>query len=969
MKLARWTVISAVLMLSASSAFAGSIVPPLQAEMDRSAPGTVFSVIVNMKEQTDVPTLSQQLEARHATLAERHAAVITALQASSRSQEFLRNDIEPELASGAVLGYTSYWISNLMVVNGTKEAIERIAARSDVDVVEPNFRPELIKPVSMGLGGEGKAGTRGIGVTPGLRAIHAPEVWYRLGYNGAGRLIGGLDTGVDGTHPALGSRWRGAGGQVPWQQCWLDLLGTNTTFPNDGYGHGTHTMGTMTGLGAGTQDTVGVAWGAKWIACNAINQGVGSEFDNDVITAFQWFADPDGNPNTTEDVPDVVQNSWRINEGFGGGYTDCDTRWWNVIDNCEAAGVAVNFSAGNEGPGAHTIGSPPDRATTIYNAFAIGAVDATDYSWPYPIADFSSRGPSGCTGVPEENKIKPEVVAPGVNVYSSIPGGGYDQNWSGTSMAGPHVSGIVPLLRQANPNLSVEDIKHILISTARDEGPAGEENTYGWGFVDAYAAVIQATVGFGQIQGHVTNGSWQNLAISGATVTLLENGTHFTTDGNGFFSGSAPAGTYHVEARHPAFRPDTLVVVLTNSQMTTQDFSLIDDRGPSFSNVYNPGTTTDPDHPFIVSATISDPSTVSSATLHYRVNGNGWIDVAMRHQLGEFWNAPIPPHSLGTRIDYYLSALDGVTNSGVSPDGAPATFYTYYVTTPVYSYNCENDDTNWTLYTSGDNAGTTGRWVRVDPNGTSYNGHTVQTEDDHTPNPAHICFVTGDGAAGSPPDAYDVDNGCTTLTSATVNLAGASHAFVTYWWWWAQEINADDQFQIDASSNGGTSWTPLERIPGNHESWNRSTIDLSSYIALTNNVKVRFKACDLGQAGIVEAAIDDFSIETYSPSAADVAGGTVPPTRNELAQNEPNPFNPVTTIKFTLSNPAQARIQIFEASGRLVRTLSNEPMVAGAHAVEWNGLDDSGKPVGSGVYFYRLKAGAFEQSRRMTILK
>ncbi len=968
MNIARRAAFMAALALIGTNAIAGTIESRLQAEMDQSAPGTVFSVIVNLKDQADIPTLNQQLESRHATLRDRHAAVITALQAASQSQQSLKDDLQPEIQSGQVLGYTGYWISNLMVVAGTKEAIERIAARSDVDVVEKNFTPELIKPVS-----ESPVhipdGVRGIGVTPGLRAIHAPEVWHQLHYNGAGRLIGGLDTGVDGNHPALASRWRGAGGQVPWQYCWLDLLGTNTQFPVDTYGHGTHTMGTMTGCSGSTQDTVGVAWGAKWIACNAINQGVGSAFDNDVITAFQWFADPDGNPNTTDDVPDVVQNSWGINESFGGSppYQDCDSRWWNAIDNCEASGVVVTWSAGNEGPGAHTLRSPADRATTIYNAFSVGAVDATNYQWPYPIAGFSSRGPSGCTNVPQENLIKPEVAAPGVDVYSSVPGGSY-QLMSGTSMAGPHVAGTVALLRQANPNLSVDDIKQILMDTARDEGDAGEDNTYGWGFIDAYAAVVEATVGFGQIAGHVTNGSWQNLPVQGATVTLLETNTQFQTDVNGYYSGSAPSGTYHAVATDSFFQPDTAVVVLTSNQLTTQDFSLVDNVGPSFANVYNPGTVTNTVNPVAISATITDPSTVTGATLHYRVNGNNWIDVPMRHPLGDFWTGSIPAHALGTQIDYYLSATDGLNNVGNSPAGAPGTFYTYYLTTSVYSYDCENPDANWSLYSNGDNAAVTGRWVRDDPNGTYYQGHLVQTEDDHTPNPGHICFITGNGPPGDPPDGHDVDNGCTTLTSPTFNLSGASHAFAKYYRWWAQEINADDQFQIDASSDGGSTWTAIERIPGNHEEWDLSLIDLSQYISLTNNVVIRFKACDLGQPGDVEAAVDDFSIETYSPSAAGVNGSTGI-VRNELAQNQPNPFNPVTTIKFTLSNPGRTKVEIFDASGRLIRSLADEQMTAGVHQLVWDGLDDAGKQVGSGVYFYRLKAGAFEQSRRMTILK
>ncbi|MBD3303270.1 MAG: S8 family serine peptidase, partial [Candidatus Eisenbacteria bacterium] len=389
MRLVRWGTVLGFLGLAAA-AQAGTIHPALETEMNRSAPGTAFSVIVHLEDQAPVPELSRELADRRATRAETHETIVEALQATAAaSQNALKEDLEGGLRRGEVFGYTSYWISNLFVVHATKEEIGRIAARADVDLVEANFTASLIDPIDLrvpeierdpdGL----RDGPRGIGITPGLYAINAPQAWFELGYTGAGRLVANLDTGVDGDHPALETRWRGYNGQHPWQECWLDVLGGNTQFPVDNYGHGTHVMGTECGAGHASGDTVGVAWEAQWIACNAINQGVGGEFDNDIITAYQWFADPDGDPGTVDDVPDVVQNSWRINENFGQGYTDCDDRWWAVIDNCEAAGCVTTWSAGNEGPGSQTIGSPPDRATTLTNTFSVGAVDATNYDWPY----------------------------------------------------------------------------------------------------------------------------------------------------------------------------------------------------------------------------------------------------------------------------------------------------------------------------------------------------------------------------------------------------------------------------------------------------------------------------------------------------------------------------------------------------------------------------------------------------------
>lgn len=466
------------------SAFAGEIEPNFAAYLETLSDDDYASAIIYLQDRPNIKALDNALHVERASMAVRHERVLTALkEAAGRSQPSLLNYLGGGKAQGTVEGYTPYWIMNLVVVSATKTELQRIAQRPDVEAIEGNFKATLIEPV----GGPSGPPVAGIGVTKSLRAINADLVWYNLGITGYGRLIGGLDTGVDGDHAALTDRWRG--NWNPWAECWRDALGGGTTYPVDNHGHGTHTMGTMCGAGHGTGDTVGVAWEAQWIADNTINQGVGPEFDNDVLGAFQWFVDPDGDPGTTDDVPDVVQNSWGIDSRFGGTYQDCDYRWQEAIEACEAAGVVVIFSAGNEGPSPQTHRSPANICNTPTVNFSVGAVDAENYNWPYPIAYFSSRGPSDCDGV----TIKPEVSAPGYSVYSSYNNGGYTR-MSGTSMAGPHVAGVVALMRQANPNVDVHTIKTILMNTARDLGSAGEDNDYGWGCIDAYEAVLAVMV-------------------------------------------------------------------------------------------------------------------------------------------------------------------------------------------------------------------------------------------------------------------------------------------------------------------------------------------------------------------------------------------------------------------------------------------------------------------------------------------
>jgi subtilisin family serine protease len=953
--------------LFAATAGAATLHPAVEAQLSTGSGDEPISVIAYL-EEAPIATLDAQLQAERATRLQRHTTIVNALQAQQQTQAPFKAWLDQAMLDGKVLGYTSYWITNAIVIQATKETIREIERRADVEQIELNWQAELIEPVSQPNQDHGELGAPGQQrlniVPPGIRAINADRVWYELGFDGTGALIAGLDTGVDGNHPALASRWRGL--TRPASEAWLDVLGSSQ-FPSDSHGHGTHTMGTMTGRSSTTFDTVGVAWGAEWIACNAINQGVGGEFDNDVINAFQWFMNPDGNLGTVSDVPDVVQNSWGINEGFPGGYTDCDIRWWNVMDNCEAAGVVIVFSAGNEGPGAQSHRSPADRATTAHNAFSVGAVDATNFDFPYPIAGFSSRGPTGCN-VPAALKIKPEVAAPGVDVYSSVPGGGYSSAWSGTSMAGPHVSGTVALMRQANPDLSVTDIKQILMDTAIDHGTAGEDNTYGWGVIDAFAAVQASMSGFGSLEGFVGNGSFGDAPISGATVTALEAGREFGTDISGSYSGSIPAGVYTLEATHPSFAPQQFQVEVVDGELTVQDFSLTDIAGPSITNVTNRIATTNTAGPYSIQATITDFSTVVEASLYYRINDGTWSSLAM-FGFGTTYGASLPGLPAGSKIDYYVSAEDGVGLISTNPEGAPAEFYTLYITEVSYRYDAEAADANWALSATGDNA-TSGRWVRENPVGTNDSGNPIQTEDDHTPAPGVTCFVTGNTPVGGAAGDNDVDNGCTSLVSPVFDLSDASLAFVSYARWFQMGGAAsDDVFEVYASSNNGSTWVSLESVTQFAPAWREVTLRVDEVVQLTSQVRFKWVACDINTQGLTEAAVDDFQVEVFRPNTSDAPESASSVLRTVLETNAPNPMATTTSLRFRLSNASDAHLAIYDAAGRLVRNLLDQQLEAGPHEVAWDGTDNAGRAVEAGVYFYRLEAGAFQQSRRLLVVR
>jgi subtilisin family serine protease len=430
----------------------------------------IISVLVYLKDRVDLDSITDRMDSQRASLQERHETVVTTLQnTASATQTNLVKYLDELKSQELVKDFQCFWVGNIIRVDAYQSIIDNIALRDDVLKVYPNYGIELIVPVEENI--ESEQNYRN-SPEPGIEAIRADEVWD-LGITGEGVLVATLDTGVDGDHPALADRWAGvADPRYEGHPEWFAYTS-----------HGTHTQGTVCGGEPG--DQIGVAPGALWIAAGWNWDGDVEHFSSDCIEAFEWMIDPDGDPETNWDVPAACSNSWGLSDAFG--VPDCDETFWSYLDACEAAGIVIIFSAGNEG--AQGLRRPADRATDDYRCFAVAAVDGNDPGWP--IADFSSRGPTYCTPNGTE-AIKPDIAAPGVDVRSSVPGGGYS-SFSGTSMASPHINGVVAFMREVNPNISVESIKDIIFQTAYDLGDSGEDNDYGWGMVDAYEAVMHTS--------------------------------------------------------------------------------------------------------------------------------------------------------------------------------------------------------------------------------------------------------------------------------------------------------------------------------------------------------------------------------------------------------------------------------------------------------------------------------------------
>jgi serine protease AprX len=389
--------------------------------------------------------------------------------------------------------HQSFYIVNAILVKGTREIAEALAARTDVARVEgnpliynnfPHPDPAEQAPATSG----GRPAT----IEPGIQYTHAPDVWG-LGFTGQGIVVAGADTGVRWTHNALKPHYRGWDGQnADHDYNWHDSIhdsvgnpcGNDSPFPCDDFFHGTHTIGTAIGDdGAGNQ--IGMAPGAKWIACRNMDQNAGTPAR--YIECMQWFLAPTqiggGNPDPTK-APDITNNSWECPPSEG-----CSANTLQAaVEAQAAAGIMMVSAAQNAGPGCSTVQNPPG----IYEAtFSAGALNTGTDS----IASFSSRGPVTADG---SNRIKPDITAPGTNTRSATNSGDSDYTTaSGTSMATPHIAGAMALLWSAIPSLqnqidasrtAINDAAHFISDTScGDAGPPN--NVYGWGRVDILAAV------------------------------------------------------------------------------------------------------------------------------------------------------------------------------------------------------------------------------------------------------------------------------------------------------------------------------------------------------------------------------------------------------------------------------------------------------------------------------------------------
>lgn len=980
---------------SAETLLAGELSADLAASLSNRTPDEKITVWIKLPPIDNRSELKRMANQSAMSAGERHATMIERLKAdhAAAQRDLLRELRDMEL-QGRAGNIRTFWISNTVVATISAGELERLAARFDIETVylPPDIRA-ITPPDSRNADAAAQEANAASTV---MRYIRADSAWA-AGYTGAGRLICTFDTGIDGDHPAYASRWKGLDGD--WRAAWFDPVDQDT-FPDLVTGstrpsHGTQVLGAAVGCNPASGDTTGVAPEAKWISAAVID--LPSQISHAILEAFEWAADPDGNPNTVSDRPDVINHSW----GFVriGHNISCEEIFFDAIDNTEALGIVNIFAAGNSGPATQTIANPANRALDSIDCFAVGGTRLYGVSYPpdsVGVYTLSSRGPSDCNF----GRHKPNVVTPGYAVRTTTPGGGYTIP-NGTSFSAPQVAGLVALLRQKNPNATVDQIKTaILTSTSRTNFPSAANDSTGWGEINCMTALSALSATNSQPHIRVYNFTHAPIAPGDTlegTLTIQNTGatapnvTGVISSANPFVTvldGLVTFGTLNEGDTVSA--PQTVRIAVSDqspiSSIYPLEFALsIDAQAPI---------------PMTVSVLVA-PNRYRSVATH----DNGTVRFTISN-FGTYGMGPISIMPLQGAGFTYKGGNNYLWEGGVilstSLLQASSGLHSY-----VYASDNDfspADDGVLRLYEPGPLADQQSYSAFIDANSS---------------NPIGVRIIQESFSFAAPYDDFVilryilVNEQDTTISnlrlglfldwdifSYTLNAGGYNS--VDEFQWMAYNSNVGEpllshfrgakllegtlssaQTVLDSVAAppafGGDGFSEREKalllLP--------DTASYTRYAAARENLiqamgagpmtltpgqrdTVAFAVLAGDNLGEITTAAEGSAVkyaEIKAATAIAEPGEPVIPRAFGLHQNYPNPFNPGTTISFDLPVAGEYTLRIFNTLGQTVDEIRGWS-TAGTVSIVWNA-----DGLSSGVYFYQVTSGDISAARKMLLLK
>ncbi len=774
---------------------------------------------------------------------------------ADRSQAAVRAELD-----GLGVDYRPFWIDNVIAVaDADAQVLNALTSHSEIQGM-------IAEPIVHLPDPQDASSSDGVGinaVTSSVEQINAPDAWA-AGYTGQGAVVGIIDSGTRYTHEALVNQYRGnlGGGTFDHNYNWFDIGGsTEPQWPNP---HGTHVTGTAIGDN-GTDQQIGVAPGADWISCLGCTST--SCPGSNLLACGQFMAAPTdlaGNNPDPNLRADVVNNSW------GDCGTSYDGWYQGTVDAWIAAGVVPMVSNGNAGncgysypPGLNTVGNPARYGSVL----GIGSSGNNNGLY----ANHSNWGPTDNPndgtdptlpdpmGYPD---LKPNVVAPGVGICSSVSSGdsSYSCSYSGTSMSSPSATGVIALMISAAPSLKGDfaTLGTILMETANpipydtgtgNEGPGLVPNyATGWGEIDAFAAVqaaIAASGPQGTLTGTVTD-QGSGLPISGAEVTIT-NPTPppadwtTTTDASGQYTMDVPTGTYDVDIAAYGYQATTLTgVVIDDGQTTIADAALT--------------AATD----YQVSGAVTDSDT--GWPLHAQIDIAGYPNSPLFTDPSDgSYSVTLPE---GMTFEFTVTALSGGYDSAVRSVGpltAPAT-EDFALDADLIA--CEapgyDDAPGILLNQSFDTTSLPTGWSVVDNAG----GGQVWVFDD----PGNRGNLTGGSGGFAIVDSDDYGSGSgqnTELVSPSFDLSGEANAELEFKYDF--RVWSSPSASVDVSTDGGTTWTTEWSLSSQDRGPATATVSLLDYVG-NASVQVRFV-----YVGSYDWwwQVDDVSVTAFSPCSAD----------------------------------------------------------------------------------------------------